>query len=148
MITQYLKENKDLLGINRIEFHDNSHFRCPENRNISIQLELSRQLEGQYPYYVQFGYIPAHKSSRLKLMRNRQKMSQYKTSDYPLKELCGGRCPPDLLEYVEQHQTQPLSETLRYISRHYCQIYGKFYRTIFDDCGLHELNSPIYHMRL
>ena len=149
LITFYLKENKDLLKIHSIEFHDNSHFRCPDDRSMSLHLELSRQLEGLDPYYMQFGYRPKQPSSQKVLDQNKQIMSQYKTSDFPFKELYQvSNCPPNLSEYVNQHQTQPLSRTLRYISHHYCQFYTSIYRMIFDRCGLRPLNHPIYHMEL
>ena len=56
---QFLKRYASQLGITHIEVTDSSLFHCPTNHHFSIPLEMSRQLEGQYPYYVQFGLNPS-----------------------------------------------------------------------------------------
>ena len=79
MMTQFIIDNHERLGVNRIELTDNAHYRCPQNRRISIYLERSRQLEGEDPYYIQFGYVPKSTKSSRKLHRNRLIMSQILT---------------------------------------------------------------------
>lgn len=148
VITHFLIEHHVELGINRIELVDNAHYRCPRNRQSSIQLEKSRQLEGEYPYYMQFGYQPKDKSSRDQLVRNRQIMSRITTEEnYGLIDLCRVHgCSTDVLAYILSHPKQLLTKTLKHISRIDCVLYAEIYRQLFKNIGLKELVLPIYVM--
>lgn len=146
IMTQFLIEHQQELGIDTIELIDNAHYRCPNNRQLSIQLEKSRQLEGDDPYYMQFGYRPKYQKSSRKLWYNKNKMSQILTKDdYGLKQLCQiYECGQKIIDYIDTHQEQFLSQTLKFISRQNCEMYYQIYPHMFKKCGLKELESPIY----
>lgn len=150
MMTHFLVTNHERLGIKRIELTDNAHYHCPNNRHLSIHLEKSRQLEGDDPYYVQFGYRPKYSSTVRRLEKNKRIMSQIMTKDdKDLGDLCRiHKCDVDVIRYIQSHQDQPLSKTLRYISRKTCVVYDSIYGQFFKNCGLRELVSPIYVMDL
>ena len=76
IMTEFLIEHRRELGITQIELTDNSRYRCPDHRQSSIILEKSRQLEGEDPYYMQFGYYPKYLGSRNKLVDNKHRMSR------------------------------------------------------------------------
>ena len=146
LMTQFLIENHQKLDVTRIELTDNAYYRCPLNRRRSIHLELSRQLEGKEPYYVQFGYRPKYALSARKLVRNKEIMSQIMTrEDRGLNALCSVYdCRPEITQYIRIHMDQPLSQTLESISRMDCILYSQIYEKLFENCGLKELLSPIY----
>jgi hypothetical protein len=150
MMTHFLVTNRERLGIKRIELTDNAHYHCPNNRQFSIHLELSRQLEGDDPYYVQFGYRPKYRSSARRLEKNKRIMSQIMTKDYEdLSDLYRRyRYDEEVTRYIQEHQEQPLSKTLRYIGRKDCVFYHRNYEQMFETCGLKGLVSPIYVMDL
>ena len=150
VMTQFLIEHHQRLGINRIELVDDAHYRCPKRSDDVLQLEKTRQLEGEDPYYMQFGYRPQFRRMADKLVYNKHVMSQILTKDILcLIPLCQAhRCQPDILQYVKDHQEQPLSQTMKYIGRFECVMYARIYRQMFDNCGLKELEQPIYVMDL
>lgn len=150
MMTQFLIENHKRLGINRIEFTDNAHYRCQQNRSYGLHLEQSRQLVGEDPYYIQFGYVPKYKSSRQKLLKNQQIMLHLLTKDdNRLLSLCYDvDCDPRIVEYIKNHQDQLMIETLRYISRTDCVLFVRIYTILFERYGLKELENPIYVMNI
>lgn len=150
LMVRFLTRHHQRLGINRIELFDNAYYRCPKDRSLGIHLEQSRQLEGQFPYYIQFGFIPEDVESAQVLFKNRQLMSKILTKDdMGLTDLCRVfNCDQTILRYIQMHQEQPLSHTLRYISRKNCQLYAHIYRILFEKCGLEILDSPLYTMSL
>ena len=70
IMLDFLTRNQQALGLTTVELTDNSHFRCSEDRSRSLQLGFSRQLEGEKPYYMQFGFVPKYRSAIHKLQRN------------------------------------------------------------------------------
>ena len=89
LMIRFLKDNKDQFGIDQIEVTDLSQYHCPQKWYASLRLELSRQLEGRYPYYVQFGFQPKTKKNFKILMENRRIMSQLLTGDHEyLYQMC------------------------------------------------------------
>ena len=152
IMIDFLKTHQQDLEIQLIELDDNSHHRCHENPSDSIGLELSRQLEGDQPYYTQFGFQPKERSARQKLLHNHQRMSQIKTVQYPiLLDLCRTHgFKPDLLDYIHRHRTDPMIKTLKYLSRHDCSKYSEIYRVLFRNFGLEQLggNETIYILML
>lgn len=149
IMTQFLIIHHEELGINKIELFDNARYRCPENRQLSVHLEKSRQLEGKYPYYMQFGYKPKYKSSMTKLLSNRKKMKNILTRDYKdLEDLCRiNKCDQTVMTYIQTHQEQSMSKTLEYIGHYDCLAYIRIYEILFMNCGLKELENPLYVMK-
>jgi hypothetical protein len=137
-MTQFLIDHHRELGINQVIVVDHAHYRCLSNRQLSIHLEQSRQLEGQEPYYMQFGYLPESGDNRHILQDNQTKMSHLLTKD--------------VMDLVDQqlltYQEQPLSQTMKDMSHWNSVLYSSIYETIFQKCGLVKLDNPIYIMRL
>lgn len=135
VMTQYLIEHQQELGINRIELTDNAHYRCPQQRHLSIHLEKSRQLEGDDPYYMQFGYHPKYSGSSRKLINNKQRMLRIKTSDdMGLIQACQfTKCSQKIMDYIHTHQDQSLSKTLKYLGRSDCVTYYEIHQRLFKN---------------
>ena len=148
VMTQFLIEHHQQLGITQIELVDNAHYRCPKKRGVILQLEKTRQLEGNDPYYMQFGYFPQFRGTANKLAYNKHRMSQILTKDVlELNPLCQYlHCQPEILQYIQDHQEQPMSETMKYIGRSDCVLYAEIHGPMFKNCGLKELEQPIYVM--
>lgn len=85
VIIDYLKRHKDIYQIQSIELSDTSTKKItgflPLFSPIKINLEKSRQLEGQYPYYMDLNFQPKKQSARIKLSQNHDKMRIMKTSE-------------------------------------------------------------------
>jgi len=146
LMLKFLKTYASDFGINTVELADTSSYRCPDNRNISIPLEMSRQMEGCYPYYIQFGFRPKSRKNLAILKQNRQIMSTILTCDgnqiFNFFREIG--CSQKISDYIASHQAQLMSETLKYISRTDCVFYGKICHILFEKFGLKELEKPIY----
>jgi len=82
-IISYCREKKDELKITRLQLSDESAYMCGRNE---IQLEPARQLMGEYPYYMKFGFTPVDLSALDVLERNRRIVGQI-SADYPLANL-------------------------------------------------------------
>jgi hypothetical protein len=150
IMLDYLKTHNEQLKINTVELNDNSHFLCDEARSHRIRLELSRQLEGDDPYYMQFDFKPQRPSSTKRLKENRIIMSRMLTGHgYGLFDLCiTHHFSGDILKYIISHPDQLMSKTLKYISRKDCANYYHVYETMFSNMGLKELNYPTYILDL
>ena len=57
-------------------------------------------------------------------------------------------CDSKIIQYIQQHQDDPMSRTLKYIGRIDCVLFAQIYWTLFDRYGLKDLNYPIYTMEL
>ena len=150
LMTQFIIEHHQELGVNRISLDDNAIYRCPLDRHMTLHLERTRQLEGDDPYYVQFGYTPQNEKSSRILLRNKRIMSHILTKDdKDLMSLCETlKGNPIINRYIQQHQNDPMSKTLKFISRTDCLFFSQIYRTLFEKYGLKELDSPLYFMNI
>lgn len=149
MMLNFLTDHKDQLGIQYVELSDVSSYPCPEVPNVSVVLEQSRQLEGKYPYYVQFGFRPKLRENIQILKTNRQTMLHLCTSDVMTEDfLMEYGCPRKIKEYIDTHQEHSLMDTVKYISRINCSYYGWICSKLFKQAGLKELDEPIYVKRL
>jgi hypothetical protein len=149
MMLQFLKERADQLGITQVELSDCSSYKCPERPTVSIPLEFGRQLEGKDPYYMQFGFRPKSERSVIILANNRQKMSQLLTGDQILSDFCVKYgCTHKIKKYINEHKNQPMTETIKYISRHNCVFYGMVCHYLFKMIGLKELKNLTYVMKI
>ncbi len=148
VMTQFLIEHHRSLGITQIELVDNAHYRCPKKLDLILQLEKTRQLEGKDPYYMQFGYQPKFRRTANKLAYNKHVMSQILTKDVlELARLCQDHdCQPEIFQYIQDHPEQSMSQTMKYIGRYDCVVYSEIHRQMFKNCGLKELEQPIYVM--
>jgi hypothetical protein len=150
IMLDYLTENKNLLKIHTAELDDNSFHLCELDPTHRIKLEKSRQLEGDDPFYMKFGFIPRYKSVVKKLQYNKNIMSQISTEDdFGLYNMCLSHgLSREIIDYIMNHQNQPLSKTLKYISRKDCVEYSRIYEILFKNIGLKEIDQTVYIKRL
>ena len=150
VMTQFLRSNKEQFGIDRIEVTDLSQSHCPQKWYASFYLEMSRQLEGRYPYYVQFGFQPKTRRNLRILNENHQIMSQLLTGNHNyFYRICrDSGCSPEVVDYIASHMDQPMTKTIRYLSRMDCVFFSEVCRTLFKRFGLTSLDEPIYVLRI
>lgn len=151
LMLRFLERHARELDIQTVELTDNAFYQCVENCVFRIHLEQSRQLEGEYPYYVQFGFMPKYLSAYQKLVHNRTVIGKLMTRDYPrLLILCHAHFTREQVRYVRRNQGQLLSDTLRYLSRVDCKSYSYIYQNVFEDLHLSQLeeNEMIYVYRI
>ena len=136
-ILEYLTVHKDDLGISRVELADMSKKLIKfDYDQYAIELEQSRQLEGKYPYYMSFGFIPVYTSALIKLQENKGIMNDLYTEYL---NIIGYH--KDLKEYVENHKNQLMKETIKYIRDNYQLIYITSYKRLFEVFNLKKLED-------
>jgi hypothetical protein len=149
MMLQFLAEHKEQLGIKRFELGDDSKHHCRENHLSFIPLEIGRQLAGNFPYYMQFGFRPKYKKNMKILERNRQIMSSIITHQIDLVKLFGAiEIPEDIVTYFETHKEQPLTRTMLYINQTNCVFYSSICDGMFNYLKLTRLEHPEYVMNV
>lgn len=148
LMVKFIKQNAKQLGVKTITLTDYSSHYCLGKRNFSIQLEVSRQLEGKYPYYVQFGFKPLLSQNTVILKRNRQIMRSFTTSERLIDFCHGYKNFPNIIDYIINHKDQPLTETLMHIGKMDCVFFSGICRALFRELGLEELEEPIYVMKI
>jgi len=177
IIMNYLKKNKNILGINRIELTDNSRKIIKINDVIhDINLFKSRQLENKIPYYMKFGFFPVLKSTYYKLKKNYNRilnlstkdinfitiLSVYKNNKLNQVLLEKNKRKSDLLielinleyelitEYLESNENSNIKNTIEYIRNNFQIIYGSIYLKLFEVIGLEDLSSDetVYYLNI
>ena len=153
IMLQYLTDHIDQLGIRTIEINDNNHYIWHENHAKSLHLEKSRQLEGMFPYYMQFGFMPKFLSAYQKIVSNRQRLSKMTARDHYHTTTIFCHVPLFTLkevQYVETHLDQPISRIFRYLSRANRTSYSHMYQAMFEIIELSQLNGDeliyVYHI--
>jgi len=142
----YCRKNCISLGIDRLELGDNVTYYSGGNRNQGINLSLSRQLLGEYPYYWQFGFRPSNDiiviiEANLDLVYNKTTGKCLGTNIGLSEFLVKYKLDPNIMRYVSEHQSQSLIKTLKYISSNYCNEYRKFYEDLYVMLGLNRIEG-------
>jgi hypothetical protein len=142
----YCRKNRTSLGIDRLELGDNATYYCVGNRHRGINLGLSCQLLGEYPYYWQFGFRPSTEiiaiiEANLDLVYSKTTGGCLGTDGGLNEFLVKYKLDPDIMRYVSEHQSQSLIETLKYISSNYCNEYRKFYEDLYVMLGLNRIEG-------
>lgn len=177
IIMKYLKKNKNILGINRIELTDNSRKIIKTGDVVhDINLFKSRQLENKIPYYMKFGFFPVLRSTYHKLKKNYNRILNLLTKDinfitillvykkHKLNQalLEKNKKKSDLLielinleydlliDYLESNANLNIKNTIEYIRINFQIIYNNIYLKLFEVIGLEDLlpDETVYYLNI
>ena len=157
IIINYLKINKNELGIKTLELEDmTSKIISSIDPPNTFELSLSRQLEGKKPYYMKFNFFPERLSAYAKIHNNRKKMKKLLTEDHDIIgvltrhrdkiQMSFKECLNlinlfnELIEYIDNPNIDLMLETITYIRYNYSSIFIRIYLDLFK---LFKLQAPI-----
>ena len=144
-VISYCRDKKAELGIDRLQLSDKSDYVCNGNE---IHLEQVRQLMGQYPYYMKFGFTPVDRTALDVLERNRLIVGPI-SAGYPLANLLTiikSNVDTDidlktLLQNVETDLDLPLTAVMRKIFNWNCLAFYYIYEAVFRALRMTKLED-------
>ena len=144
-IIQFCRTHKGMLKIDQLALVDASVFPCGSEKGSGLlNLLVSNQLQGKYPFYMKFGFQPERRSALLKLQSNLRTMHSYLVTPEiktTIEQITKTVVPDWLgLMFIGQ-MNRPLTLFLREVSRYDCTYYSKFYSELYNKLGLEILDD-------
>lgn len=145
-VISYCRNNKDSFGIDRLQLSDVSAYVCGRQE---IMLEKARQLMGDDPYYMKFGFQSIESEANEILEHNRKIMVDLLAGDPRVKLITIINANVNeneveihqLLDLVENNLDQSLIRVMKMIFRWSCLSFYYIYDAVFRAVGLIELEG-------